>query len=453
MFALLPAGARETKTNCTLVGRIGAIREASSKLVFYTLSPSGDPSVSVQVLADSQYFTNSDTFGQLSANVKRGDYVSITGFPGKSNRGELSLIPTSIQTLAPSIHPPPETFSDPNLKYRQRYLDLLHDSARVRRAVAARNHVYHCIRSVLDEDEFMEVETPMLHWMAGGANARPFKTAMDSFGRDHLHMELRIAPELYLKQLVIGGLERVYEIGRQFRNEGADATHNPEFTTCEFYKAHADAEDMAALCERIVRKALNLEPNAQFNRLEFVPTIEHATGETMPDLNDESAVVAYAKKYDALPSSQPYTLPRVLDALCGKFVEPLCSKDGCTFITDHPIALSPLAREHPDPIKRARGLSHRFELFLGGKEIANGYSELNKPEEQQARFDAQKEQQKRGDGEARTGADDDFVRALEYGLPPTGGCGIGVDRLVMWICGERHIRDVLLFPLMRPKEN
>ncbi|KAF0852521.1 mitochondrial lysyl-tRNA synthetase (LysRS) [Andalucia godoyi] len=455
-FTSLLAGARQTDSPCVLVGRIASIRESSSKLVFYSLSAPLDPTVSLQIMADAQYYDAvHGPFSEAVQNVKRGDYVCIEGFPGKSQKGELSIFPRKVTVLAPCLHslPSHDGLADPNLRYRNRHLDMIVDGRRVVKAIEARNHVYGVIRRVLSQNGFTEVETPMLQWLAGGANARPFKTAMDSFGRDHLQMELRIAPELFLKQLVIGGLERVFELGRQFRNEGADATHNPEFTTCEFYGAHLDADDMASLAETIVCQILGWPATRRpFPRLSFVDTIEQETKDLMPaDLSDEDAIRQFCSKHHALPSSKPYTVSRCLDSLAEKFIEPLCDPEFCTFIVDHPIALSPLAREHPDLTKRKRGLSHRFELFLARKEIANGYSELNRPDEQKLRFDAQKEQQKKGDAEARTGADEDFVKALEFGLPPTGGCGLGIDRLVMSLCQEKHIRDVLLFPLMRPQ--
>jgi lysyl-tRNA synthetase, class II len=344
---------------------------------------------------------------------------------------------------------------DAETRYRQRYADLA-INPEVRRVFEARAAVIRFLREVLDGLGFLEVETPILQPLYGGASARPFVTHHNALD---MPLYLRIADELYLKRLIVGGLERVYEIGHDFRNEGMDRTHNPEFTMLEFYQAYADYTDMMDLVERLVagavervagslvleRDGATLDFTPPWRRLSFVDGIRERTGLDVRTAGEPEMRGALVRAGVPADEANDWSGGKLLDEMFREFVERHLVQP--TFVIDHPKVLSPLAKVHrSDPV-----LVERFELIVQGKEIANAFSELNDPDDQRARFADQARQRAAGDDEAQP-FDADYIRALEYGMPPTGGVGIGVDRLVMLVTGQPSIRDVILFPAMRPEE-
>jgi lysyl-tRNA synthetase class 2 len=376
-----------------------------------------------------------------------GDLIGVDGTAMATRRGELSLRVDDWTLLAKSLRAPPEKFhglEDTETRYRQRELDLIANEE-ARELFILRSKIISAIRRWLDEHGFYEVETPVLQPLYGGAMARPFTTHFNALDRDFY---LRIATELYLKRLIVGGLEKVYEIGKNFRNEGLSHKHNPEFTVLEWYEAYADYDDVARHCEELVSsvaREVGYEGDIDFSppwrRVTLTAAIEEATGLNVLDLRERDQLVAAAKdKGIALDPTE--TWPQLVDELLSKHVEPHL-KDP-TFITDYPVELSPLAKKH----RTTPGLVERFECFAGGMEFANAFTELNDPDEQRLRFEDQKRQLAEGDEEAQP-YDEDFVRALEHGMPPAGGIGVGIDRLVMLLSGHTSIREVVLFPAMR----
>ena len=387
-----------------------------------------------------------------------GDIVGASGVMMKTNKGELSVHVDSIQLLSKSLRPLPEKFhglSDQETRYRQRYLDLL-TSEQSREVFRIRSQVIEFIRGYLREHQYVEVETPMMHVIPGGATARPFVTHHNSLD---MELYLRIAPELYLKRLVVGGMERVFEINRSFRNEGVSPRHNPEFTMLEFYQAYADYQDLMDLTETMIRDLVRevngsykityqeeeYDLEQEFRRLSVIDSILLYN----PDLKEDDL-----KSEDKLRQilgelgvklEDSYGLGKLQIELFEKTVESKLKEP--TFITSYPTEVSPLARKNDDdPF-----ITDRFEFFIGGREIANGFSELNDPEDQAERFRKQVEEKEAGDQEAMH-FDDDYITALEYGMPPTAGEGVGIDRLVMFLSDSASIRDVILFPHMRSKE-
>ncbi|KAI8997097.1 putative Lysyl-tRNA synthetase [Pilobolus umbonatus] len=441
----------------TLTGRIISKRESSSKLVFYDIVQNGEV---MQVVASrARYSGTADQFQEDNRDLCRGDVVSFTGIPGKTNHGQLSLfVTTEMRVLSPCLHEIPTAgLKDPEKRFRQRYLDLLvnPESAQILRT---RAKIIKFIRSFLDERGFLEVETPILSGKAGGANARPFSTHAHALDMD---MQLRIAPELYLKQLVIGGLDRVYEIGKQFRNEGIDADHNPEFTTCEFYQAYGnleslmnDTETMLSelsqnICGDTPIKTKNgdiIDFKKPFKRIDVMDRLSKGLNSPLSFLDKEDALsqLEELSHQHNIRISGPATLGRLLDKLISVFIEPECIQP--TFLYNHPLALSPLAKETIN--ENGLNVTARFELFVGGKELVNAYEELNDPVEQRRRFELQTNDRNKGDIESPV-ADTDFCDALEYGLPPTAGWGMGIDRVVQLLVNGSHIREVLTFPVMR----
>ena len=386
-----------------------------------------------------------------------GDIVGATGIIMKTNKGELSIHVDDIQLLTKSLQPLPEKYhglTDQELRYRQRYIDLIMNEDS-RNTFRLRFRVIEFIRRYLTARQFLEVETPMMHAIPGGATARPFMTYHNSLDID---LFLRIAPELYLKRLVVGGFEKVFEINRSFRNEGLSQRHNPEFTMLEFYQAYADYKDLMNLTENMLRDMVwqltgshtieyqgkQYDLGQPFERLTvFESILKFNSSLTAEQLQDIDAAREYATSQD-IPIGTTYGLGRIQIEIFEKTVEGQLMSP--TFITHYPTEVSPLARKNDeDP-----SVTDRFEFFIGGREIANGFSELNDPEDQAERFKQQLAGKEAGDDEAMH-FDEDYITALEYGMPPTAGEGIGIDRLVMFLTDSATIRDVILFPHMRPK--
>lgn len=388
-----------------------------------------------------------------------GDIVGITGFVFKTKTGEISIHAKELTLLAKSLRPLPEKFhglKDTDLRYRQRYVDLI-VNPEVKDTFEKRTKIIKTIREILDEKNYIEVETPILNTIAGGASARPFITHHNTLDID---MYLRIATELYLKRLIVGGFDRVYEIGRIFRNEGMDIKHNPEFTTIELYQAYANLEDIMDLTEELVSKVamkvlgttkityqgqeIDLTPG--WRRVTMIDAVKEATGVDFHEINTDEEAMEAAKKAGVPVDPIKTTRGDILVAFFDEKVEETLIQP--TIVYEYPIENSPLAKK-TDADER---MTQRFELFIGGREYANAFSELNDPIDQYERFLNQVKQREAGDDEANM-MDMDFVNALEYGMPPTGGVGMGIDRLVMLLTDEASIRDVLLFPTMKPLNN
>ncbi|GJP43012.1 hypothetical protein CLOM_g2520 [Closterium sp. NIES-68] len=504
-YSTLESGQQLPDEQVSLAGRVMRRAASGGRLVFYDLHADG---CKVQVMADARNWeAGEEEFTRLHGTVKRGDIVGISGFPGKSKRGELSVFPRSMLVLAPCLHMMPKEkkkapgaagaagaapaataqadgpttaalwapglprnpehyiLKDQETRYRARYLDLLVNPD-IRHVFQTRAKVVSYLRRFFDGRDFLEVETPMMHMVAGGAAARPFKTEHNDL---NMTLFMRIAPELFLKELVVGGLDRVYEIGKQFRNEGIDLTHNPEFTTIEFYAAYLDYNDLMVLTEELLsgmvkditgsykiqyhsngldKDPVEIDFTPPFKRIPMIQGLRDIGGLTdLPtNLETEEArqyLEAMCEKHH-VQCPPPLTTARLLDKLVGHFIEPKCVSP--TFIIDHPQIMSPLAKWHRADVN----LSERFELFVNCHEVCNAYTELNDPIRQRQLFANQGKDRAAGDDEAMK-KDDDFCTALEYGLPPTGGWGMGVDRLTMILTDSINIKEVLLFPAMKPK--
>lgn len=407
--------------------------------------------IQIYVRKDSVGDDNYDIFKKADL----GDFIGVEGDIMRTDMGELSIKATKLTHLSKSLRPLPEKFhglTDIETIYRKRHLDLISNRSSLERFVT-RSKMISEIRRYLDGLGFLEVETPVLHNEAGGAAARPFITHHNA---QNIDMVLRIATELHLKRLIVGGMERVYEIGRIFRNEGMDATHNPEFTSIEVYEAYADYLDMMNLTEGIIQHAAKavrgegpvdyqgteIKINEPFKRIHMVDAIKEVTGiDFWPEMTFEEATALANEKH--VPVEKHFTsVGHIINAFFEAFVEDTLIQP--TFVYGHPVEVSPLAKKNPEDSR----FTDRFELFIMTKEYANAFTELNDPIDQLSRFKAQAAAKELGDDEA-TGIDYDFVEALEYGMPPTGGLGIGIDRLCMLLTNTTTIRDVLLFPTMK----
>lgn len=498
----------------SIVGRIVTLRWASKKLCFFHLNHNGHK---IQVMINARAYNENAkiSMNTLSKVINRSDIVGVQGFPTRTKTGELSILAYEIILLAPCLHDVPLVLTDKATRYRNRHLDLLVNPDN-KQIFVVRNRIIQYIRNFLTNLDFVEIDTPMMHPIAGGASAKPFVTHHNCLDMD---LFMRIAPELYLKKAIVGGFDRVFEIGKQFRNESIDLTHNPEFTTCEFYWSYADYYDLMGVTEQLIsgmvesiypfpsnalsnaslshsQKAslptsgisgttegttsgasstsgtisstfskegqnaslesnrLIIEYNGKkidftppYRRISMIDELERLMEIKFPNCSYESDeminfLLDQCKKHHVTIPDGVKTVSRILDKLVGAFIEPTCVNP--TFICDYPLIMSPLAKTHRNNPR----LTERFELFIDGLEYCNSYTELNDPFDQRQRFMKQVEDKNDGDDEAQD-LDEDFINVLEYGLPPTGGWGCGIERLTMLLTNTPNIKEVILFPAMK----
>ena len=448
----IDSGSRLVEVKESISGRVMEIREAGSKLMFFTVYSMNQ---NLQYIFSKEFYTGAD-FAELK-NISRGDIVGVCGFVGKSKHGELSLFANTFQILTPCLHVLPKSYFGINEENSYRYMDMVVNQ-QIGTTLQVKSKVIKFIRNFLDQMQFTEVFTPVLQDRPGGANAKPFKTHHNDLNRD---MVMRIAPELFLKQLVVGGMDRVYEIGQQFRNEAIDRTHNPEFLSLEFYMAYADYNDLITICEELLstlvfyikgkyrfeyfneklNRNVNLDFTPPFKRIDFMKELETHIGKFPQDYESDDMVTFLNNSLNSnqIECEAPRTISRMLDKLAGHFLESQCESP--TFLINHPLIMSPLAKFHREDSR----ITERFELFCNYFELSNAYTELNDPFIQRATFEKQMEDKKNGDEEAQE-IDEEFISSLEFGLPPTGGFGLGIERLVMLLTNKPFIRDVLSFP-------
>ena len=444
-----PAEGEESTTTVSMAGRIMSKR-GMGKASFADLQ---DKEGRIQLYIRKDMVGDDDYADFKKWDI--GDIIGVEGIVFRTHMGEISVKATKIVLLAKSLLPLPEKFhglKDQELRYRQRYVDLI-INPEVKDTFIKRSNIIKEIRALLDEEGFIEVETPVLHTIPGGANARPFITHHNTLNID---MYMRIALELHLKRLIIGGFDRVYEIGRVFRNEGMDPRHNPEFTELELYQAYTNLDDMMDITERMFRRCAEnvigktvvefdgheIDLGRPFERITMTEAVKKYSGVDFDHIPDTEAAKAVAKEHN-IEFEERHKKGDILAMFFDEYVEDKLIQP--TFITEYPIEVSPLTKKCPD----RPGMTQRFELFVAGREHANAYSELNDPIDQRERFMAQAALREQGDDEAER-LDEDFLTAMEYGMPPTGGLGVGIDRMVQLLTGNYSIRDVLLFPTMKP---
>ncbi|MGM9529352.1 MAG: lysine--tRNA ligase [Phascolarctobacterium sp.] len=439
----------ETEAEVKMAGRVMAIR-GHGKTCFMDMQDK---------TGRMQLYVRKDVLGEEDYSLVKmmdiGDTIGVTGIPFRTHMGEISIKVVKMEMLSKSLRPLPEKWhglKDIETRYRQRYVDLI-VNPEVRDTFVKRSQIIRSVREVLDSHDFLEVETPILNTIAGGAAARPFISYHNALD---MQVYMRIAPELYLKRLIVGGMDRVYELGRVFRNEGIDNRHNPEFTSVEIYQAFADYRDMMDLTEEVVVKTamkvlgttkityegVEIELASPWKRMSMIDAVKEYSGKDFTNVTDLEEARAMAKELN-VPVEPTFGIGKIINACFEEYVEDKLIQP--TFITGHPKEISPLAKSNPDNPE----ITDRFEAYIYGREICNGFTELNDPIDQRERFLKQVEERANGDEEANM-MDEDFVNALEYGLPPTGGLGIGIDRLVMFLTDSSTIRDVLFFPTMKP---
>lgn len=439
----------ETEAEVKMAGRVMAIR-GHGKTCFMDMQDK---------TGRMQLYVRKDVLGEEDYSLVKmmdiGDTIGVTGIPFRTHMGEISIKVIKMEMLSKSLRPLPEKWhglKDIETRYRQRYVDLI-VNPEVRDTFVKRSQIIRSVREVLDSHDFLEVETPILNTIAGGAAARPFISYHNALD---MQVYMRIAPELYLKRLIVGGMDRVYELGRVFRNEGIDNRHNPEFTSVEIYQAFADYRDMMDLTEEVVVKTamkvlgttkityegVEIELASPWKRMSMIDAVKEYSGKDFTNVTDLEEARAMAKELN-VPVEPSFGIGKIINACFEEYVEDKLIQP--TFITGHPKEISPLAKSNPENPE----ITDRFEAYIYGREICNGFTELNDPLDQRERFLKQVEERANGDEEANM-MDEDFVNALEYGLPPTGGLGIGIDRLVMFLTDSSTIRDVLFFPTMKP---
>ena len=439
----------EAEAEVKLAGRVMAIR-GHGKTCFMDMQDK---------TGRMQLYVRKDVLGEEDYSLVKmmdiGDTIGVTGIPFRTHMGEISIKVVKMEMLSKSLRPLPEKWhglKDIETRYRQRYVDLI-VNPEVRDTFVKRSQIIRSVREVLDSHDFLEVETPILNTIAGGAAARPFISYHNALD---MQVYMRIAPELYLKRLIVGGMDRVYELGRVFRNEGIDNRHNPEFTSVEIYQAFADYRDMMDLTKEVVVKTamkvlgttkityegVEIELASPWKRISMIDAVKEYSGKDFTNVTDLEEARAMAKELN-VPVEPSFGIGKIINACFEEYVEDKLIQP--TFITGHPKEISPLAKSNPENPE----ITDRFEAYIYGREICNGFTELNDPIDQRERFLKQVEERANGDEEANM-MDEDFVNALEYGLPPTGGLGIGIDRLVMFLTDSSTIRDVLFFPTMKP---
>ena len=442
------AEGEESEQEYSFAGRV-MLKRGHGKAAFAHLQD-GSGKIQIYVRLDK---VGEDAF-EVFDKIDMGDFIGVKGKVFKTKTGEVTIKVNELTLLTKSLHPLPEKWhglQDTELRYRQRYVDLI-VNPQVKKVFETRSKVISNIRRVLEEKGFLEVETPILHVLQGGAAAKPFKTHHNAL---NMPLFLRIAPELYLKRLIVGGFEKVFELGRVFRNEGMSYKHNPEYTMIEIYQAYADYEDIMKLTEELVADSMKsvlgtckttfkghaLDFTTPWKRIRLADAVKQYAG---IDINVSEQELRKLAKERGVDDVEKLGAGKLINELYDRFVEPHLIQP--TFITDYPIETSPLAKKHRNNPNQVE----RFEVIVAGMEIANAFSELNDPIDQRKRFEKQMELKAAGDEETES-LDEDYVQALEYGMPPTGGLGIGIDRLIMLLTDSHSIRDVLLFPHMRPE--